>query len=1628
LGSFLSLVLLLVILLQFSFTQRFLTNKAEGFLSDMFKTRVEIGSIQLTFPKAIRLKEVYIEDQHQDTLLYGRQVDVDIDYFGLLNNNISINRIGLEGFNANIKHTLPDSSFNFDFILQAFAADTTLPADTTAAPGTFYLGAVELTGGHVRYADDVTGTYANVDIGHLNTDFDKFDIERPEIFISSLELENSSGSIVQTLAVPPSASSGMPDVLLGFDKILLKNLNFTYEDKVLKDAYSIVIGESRLNGDNIDLPGQSIDLKSIALLNSSIIIAMGKRQEQAAAPATAEAKSSSSGWTFTLGEMSMTNNTFRYDDNNFPEQAEGIDFNHLLVSGIHADIKKLFYGEAGTSASIQQLAFTEKSGFLIKKLRAEASMDSTSLVLNKLDLQTGSSHITHYVRLDYPSLGAISRDLNSLVFDARLNGSRIAISDIIYFDPRLLSDPLIARNRYRVIAANGHIKGRLNDLAVNDLRLSTLNTSVHVSGRIKNLPDINKAHFTLDVKSFSANRSDLQTMLPPSMLPRDLNLPTYANGQGNFAGTLDNFDLTASLTSSMGSAAGKMEMRPGTVYKAAVSAKDFDLGELLNDKKMFGKTSFTAKINGVGFKPATMRAAVEASVREVEINQYRYTGLELNGVIEKNGFTGIANLDDKNVVMNFDGNIRFDSVAPVFKFKLDVIAANLQALNFTDSDVRFKGSLVADVSGTTLDNLNGNMGIKNVLIVKDGITFPVDSFLFLSVNQERKTQISINSDILTANFNGNIKLSELDDAIYQHFHHYYNVQSYKPKELLYPQLFDFDITIHNADLLTKVFYTDLKVLDNAVIQGSYDSRSMKLDLNATIPRLVYTNIAIDSLQLVVRSDSSRLTYSTAMSSIAMDTFTVTNAQVFGHVISDSIYTHLAINDTKGQVKYTVGSVTRSMGDEYRFQILPSPLVLNYENWKADPDNYLQYKNGDFRVYNLKLTNDTSSITFNTMRGGGHNPAIKIDFDEFKMATITNILKGENFMNGTMNGELVVDKVDSNVYFTSDLKIDSFSYLGDPIGNIDLQASNKIVDKIDIIAKVSGNENDYTVKGFYNSASKTQSLNLYLHMETLNLSTMEHFTGGYVSRLKGLAKGDLHLTGTPGKPQMVGNINFKNTGFNYNYLNTYLNIYDETVNFTREGIVFDFFTVFDTTANEAIIDGKIFTTDYTAFRFDLEMKTENFLILNTPPTDQDIYYGTIVLGSSILVKGDLNRPVVEVNAKLKQGTELTLVIPQYLPNLVERQGVVEFVDAEGRLDPILFSGVMRDTMFSGLKGIDLVANVEVDKTSLLKLLIDPAAGDYIEARGATTMSVVLDPSGKLSLSGRYEIEQGHYQLTFYNFVRKRFDILKGSSITWAGELLDADADITAQYVVRTSPYDLVAAEIADLSAPDKTRFRQRLPFQVLLIMKGRLMKPEISFQLSMPPEQRDAFEGAIYTKLQILNQQDNDLNKQVFSLLVLNRFTTETGFANTAASSANTLVRESASKILSQQLNNLTGTYINFVELNLNVQSYEDFSSGVAQGRTELQIDLRKQFLNNKIVIEYGGNLDLEGKTVNNPANPNAPQTLNAFANNPANLTQIPGDIAVEYRVTYDGTYRIRLYRRNSYDGIIDAQIIRTVLH
>jgi len=259
------------------------------------------------------------------------------------------------------------------------------------------------------------------------------------------------------------------------------------------------------------------------------------------------------------------------------------------------------------------------------------------------------------------------------------------------------------------------------------------------------------------------------------------------------------------------------------------------------------------------------------------------------------------------------------------------------------------------------------------------------------------------------------------------------------------------------------------------------------------------------------------------------------------------------------------------------------------------------------------------------------------------------------------------------------------------------------------------------------------------------------------------------------------------------------------------------------------------------------------------------------------------------------------------------------------------------------------------------------------------------------------------------LKRKFNLQKGSTITWTGDPTGATINLTATYICTTAPISLVGNQLSGLSQDELNKFNQRLPFKVNLKMLGQLVKPQITFSITLPSDLAGLWQD-VESKLAEINSNESEVNKQVFALLLLNTFISENPFESTSGgnSTAGLLASQGVSSMLTTQLNELAGGIAKHVDLTMNVNSNQAINtSGQAINQTALQVGVSKNLFGDRVKVYAGSDFQLAG------------------ASQGPNASNIAGNVKIDYTLTPDGKYIIRVYSVNQYNTIVEGQVVQT---
>ena len=1431
--------------------------------------------------------------------------------------------------------------------------------------------------------------------------------EVPNLIIDGLQLLYKHG-IIQNNLNNQSEIAKSPVLKLQLGIIDLSKIKVDYSNEGSKLLSNIDLKKLLIKINAIDLNNNSLIIETIKLSEANGNLNLGKFIQQKNGN---KFTSNSNNWKIKLNNVAFEKVNFSYNDYNPIPIKNGIDYNHLQVKNLDLFAEKLDYNSQTIAGKINSMKLDEKSGLKVESMKTAFYYGQQSAYLKDLYIKTPQTILRNEIIVNYPSIDYIFRNPRDLIIKANLINSRIGFKDILTFVPTLSTNNLFKNNPNAILFLNTTVSGKMNNLNIPKLQLSGIGTTkINASGQIKGLPDISKAYFNLNINNLQSSAKDVYAFAPKNSIPNTIQLPTQFNTKGTFIGTINNFKTNLKLQTSLGNATiiGVLDQRIKNKEKYNINASldNFDLGKLLKNDSI-GKTTLTTNIKGTGFNSTTANAIINASISKVYLNSYTYQNIVVNGKINNGLYNAFANIKDPNLQFDLVSNGSFKNKYPNGKIHLNIDIADLYKLNLNASPLKLSGIVDADIQSADVDYLNGKMSIHHLIIANAKDQFATDSINLVAISTSDKNSIVLNSPFIDANIAGKYKLSSIVNSVKNSISKYYNFNNNKQYLSNDKQQLAFNVKIQSTPALFKLF-PDLKSLEPISFNGRYNSVNDSIIANGSIPSLVYGSNSITNAVIKIDKKDNALLYNMSSAQIKNSTIEIPNTTLSGKVAENIVDYTLLMKDFKNKDRYLIAGnlQTKNSGDE--ISIDPKNLLLNYQNWSISKNNRIRFTNNEIYVNNFELSKDGSSISLHSETQNS-NPPLAVDFKNFKIQTISNIVLIKNSeIDGTINGNAVLKNLMSNMLFTADLGIDNFTFKKDTVGNIKIKVNNDIANTYAANIEITGQDNLVNLNGNYTASDA--NLNMDLDIQKLNLKSIQVFSFDNISEGTGFLNGKFKILGNTSNPIINGELEFNDIGFKAKKLNANFKSMNDIIVFKDKSILFDDFTIKDEQNNDLTINGKINNQDYSNLGFDLIVDAENFKAVNSTAKDNETFYGELYLNNHLIIKGSMNSPLVEGDIRINKGTKFSVVIPQDDPSIADREGIIEFIDQD---NPKLIKNItVFDTLSkTEIKGINATVNIEIDKDAEISIIIDKSNGDFLKLRGEAQLTGGIDPSGKTTLTGRYELEKGSYEMNF-NLIKRKFDIKKGSYLLWTGEPTKAEINITALYKIETAPIDLLINQLSTLTPEERNTYKQKIPFETELKMKGELLKPNITFDIVFP-EGNNSVSSDIITntqaKLAQLRQDPDEMNKQVFALLLLGRFIGEDPFSSESGrTTASSLARESASKILSQQLNNLASDLIKGFEVDFNLASSEDFTTGQKENKTDLNVGLSKKLLNDRLKVTVGSSFGIEGPEQKN-------KEANTFA----------GDIAAEYQLSKDGRYKLRAYRKNLYQVALQGQVIES---
>jgi translocation and assembly module TamB len=1633
------------ILLTTDWGQRFVTKQVNGYLARKLDTPFRIGRIAYDIPDYLELTDVFFADRQGDTLLLGKRLRVDLDMMALLQNRIQLNQIELTGIRVDVRRTLPDTTYNFQFLLDAFSSpEPDQPADTASTPLDLALRTLRFDDVRIRYADDVTGVSTNVFFDSLRAGFDRIDLTKQQYHLRTLTVDGLDAkarvypgiTLAETTPAPPPVPGDTMDLRLG-----TWTLRRSRWDVSLEDAQFATRGSLRYLATEFDalhLNSAYVGLRALTLAGGDIQTRLTRPPANPAPaptpPPGAAPATESPAWRARLGQVRLANHRIRFDDDAQSRAPRGLDYAHLDLQNLTLRGQDFFYSPARIAGRVRGGRLRDRSGLDLRQLNADLVYADTLVSVTNLLVRTPRTLLRDALVLRYDSLGQLSRPAEAARVGVRVNlrQSTLAVADVLDLAPFLAETPPFAGNRDAVLRVNAQASGTLAALNIPTLEMAYLDgTRIRATGRLTNANDPDRLGMDLRIMEATTSRADLARLLPKGTLPDSVALAPNLRLTGELRGTVDNLRADARLDTDWGAAtfdgtvagfvSGKNQR-----YQGAAAFEEFQANKWLMNPQL-GTITARANVDGAGIDPKTMRTSFRLDVDEATYNGYRYRDVSAEGQVAGGTLEIVGGSNDPNARLRIDTRVGLQEEYPSVRGTFSIETLDLKALNLYAEPLALRGDIELDLSSTNPVEPQGRVFARNASVTLNGQTYAIDSLSVDARTQDGERTLVARVPFAEVEVVGNYAYNRLPDLVIGEISRYVRLPELQFDSIQPPYYARIDAWAYQHPLL-RAFVPGLTRLDTVRLNAYIDNRldtTLLAQLRTGI--VEYDTTVVQNTSVLMLGVGNELITSGTIDAVRGTSFALRRTELSALAENNTVQFRVVTKDSVDQDRHGVAGRLLIADDAYQLSLNQNALLTNYRSWTADTAGYIRYSPAGVVAENFTLrTNGQQELVVNSIEPVPNAP-LRVEARNVDLSDLASVANQDTtLVGGLLNANVVLRDylpADStlSLSFTGQVRVDSLEVMEQPLGTLTAAFVNAPNDRIQTELALQGPLNNVQVTGFYNTTQPGQALDFNVNLWRLDARTIEAFSFGELRRARGQLVGQLRATGAVDQPQLQGEIRFDSVAFNVKQLNATYRIHQEAIAFAGSTIRFQDFDLRDTLGRELSVDGTVTLQKLPDVGYDLQINADRFLALNAARKDNDYAYGQASVTANLRIRGEGANPSISGRVKLDEGSKVTAVLPDDSPAVNDATRTVIFIDHNDslalekylvRVDPADTATRQRLT-FEGLSESFLNLNLEVDDKSEITVIIDELNGDNLRVRGNAQLTLGIDAGGQISLSGRYEITEGEYALT-YQVLKRQFAIQRGSTIIWTGDPYKADLNVTAIYQANAVPADLIGNEIARAPLPAD---RQRTPFNVLLSMSGNLTAPQLSFDIRLPEDQfaiRNVVNDDINAKLAQLRQDPSEMNKQVFSLLLLNSFLSETsagGFSGSGGTSAQTMAFNSVSKLLSEQLERLASNVIKGVDIDFNLLSADYAGVGQSSGsRTDLNVGVSKSFLAGRLTVAVGRNFVLANTT--------------AINRNPA---EVFDNVSLNYNLTRDGRYRLRAYRVNEFEAILEGFVVETGL-
>jgi len=1560
-------VLLFVIL---NLAGRFVTNQANRILESA-GVPVHIQHIRTILPNRVDIRGVSITGNSGDTLIYVDEIQTRLAVMQLLKAKVAIGDLHMDNVNVLLSRDIGDADLD---IAEAFTPKEGRKSKPQKKKKNWEIGIANAEISEIMFQmnDVPSGLHLKHQVVKIFLGDFQLSLEGREIVAGSAELEGYKGEVILTASEIEKTREASNPWNYAVRDARLKQVDFTFEDIGQSLLLHVGLGDGQVQTNQVDIPNRLVDIELVLLSQPSITMLTTSSGNEGSRPLN------SINWDLAGKSIVVEKGNLVVDSYIKPDPPA--DPQGLELSDLNLALADLVLSGVNANLSMESLQFETGSGLVLESAQADLHSEETYSSWN-VGFQTSNSQLQMEGEAGDPMLHLIGEP--SAVNNGRLRilPSTISLTDLGFFISSLKELPWFNEVAEDPISLSGDFSLDRSLLSITESSVShPENFSMDLRGSITELfdPSVSAMSLTLDVPFI--NVVWLQDMLSEYGIEPGVNSLEEASLAGDLSDNYRSPGIDFRVRSNLGDVdvTGQIDFNAQS-YDFNTTLEKLMLGELTGMDEL-GMLTGSGTIKGVGLDPSSIRATIDMSIDTLGFRQYPYTGARITGSLMPDTIQVVAFVADSNLYGSIEGVIITPTDSAFMVNASTSLKAALHELHLSGDTLYIDSEGDFQVEKTP-HALNADFELDGLRLETPFRAAEIGEFQVNFLSDTSRTRLQVGADFIQLHSDVDVSVDSLPTL----------KRSYRE---YVTSLID---TVYENDALRLGYLPDMLVQGNMTyhdvlgillkdttlwfsnlrfsLSNNAPGNTIKYDLQGN--DLEYKNLRTGDLRILVTDSAGILDLGIDAIDNTFQSTQVKQLSVESQFGDWESQNTLSLLDQQDRVLYHFEVFSKLDSNLLALYVPSRSLILNRTRWQMETPDLLSFNitTGDFYP-SLRIHQDDAVIEFFTERSEGTSQyGLVLDKVDFSSILTEEVIPGNP--SGAISGNLTYTPHDNgNKEVKTTLRLDQVHWSELDLRTMNLEGLLNSSENGDYQFAMSALMDTSRIEVAAHRKDSTEQ-QIQAEINKLPVKTFQPFVNTYLSDLRGMISGNFRMYSSGSVRDLSGGLNISNGGVRVNSLNSRFRIPGDSIALNERRLEFNRFTILDTLNNELEVDGYIDFRPEGSILTNLDIASSRLQVMNKADDDQATFAGNVVLDSRLRVRGPLSSPVITGRLKLNEGSRLYYRHEEDL-NISETEKTIYFItyNEEGEV----MRAPERNTTGT-LKRTSIETEVEINPTTRFSFNLSKQIYNInLEIVGGGVLNYRMLGNNQNLLSGRYEVREGTADLKMVGWPGKSFSITEGGYVRWDGPVENPELKFEAVNRVRTSYINPVDGQAREVD------------FNVVLSLENQLSDLYILFTVNTP----DQYLMSIINTLSPEEQMRQAITVLLFERVDLPGISTSSNY-----------MTEQVNQLVASQLNQLTKTTIQGVDISFGIDSYVAATEGGGeQVQTSFSYEVRKGLLNERAQIEISGR-------------------LNELYNQPGASDHTLNNISFEYRLDSAATKFFKVYNEHVYEDVFEGEVIST---